>query len=154
MTLRGVASAAGLALLSATAVQGGTVQVEGGAIVGAAGVDGAVTHYLGVPFAAAPVAGLRWRPPQPVAPWQGVLETVHAAPTCPQPLPPPGSFYQKEFFLNSERLSEDCLYLDLWTPARAPNEKLVVMVGFYCGGFVQGSCSLRASTARLWRITA
>jgi hypothetical protein len=59
MTLRAVASAAGLVLLSAAAAQGGTVQVEGGAIVGAAGVDGAVTHYLGVPFAAAPVAGLR-----------------------------------------------------------------------------------------------
>ncbi len=141
MTLRAVASAAGLVLLSAAA-QGGTVQVEGGAIVGAAGVDGFVTHYLGVPFAAAPVAGLRWRPPQPVAPWQGVLETVHAAPACPHPLPPPGSFYQKEFFLTSERQSEDCLYLNLWTPARAPIEKLPVMVWFYGGGFVQGSGSL------------
>ena len=95
-----------------------------------------------MPFAAAPVAGLRWRPPQPVAPWQGVLETVHAAPSCPQPLPPPGSFYQKEFFLTSERQSEDCLYLNIWTPARAPDEKLPVMVWFYGGGFVQGSGSL------------
>ena len=112
MTLRAGASLAGLVLLSAGAAQGGTVRVEGGAIVGAASADGAVIHYLGVPFAAAPVAGLRWRPPQPVAPWQGVLETVHAAPACPQPLPPPGSFYQKEFFLTSERLSEDCLYLN------------------------------------------
>ena len=74
--LRAVAGVAGLVLLSTAAAQGGTVQVEGGAIVGAVGADGAVTHYLGVPFAAAPVAGLRWRPPQPVAPWQGVLETV------------------------------------------------------------------------------
>ena len=95
-----------------------------------------------MPFAAAPVAGLRWRPPQPVAPWQGVLETVHAAPACPQPLPPPGSFYQKEFFLTSERQSEDCLYLNIWTPARAPDEKLPVMVWFYGGGFVQGLGSL------------
>jgi hypothetical protein len=57
MTLRAVASAAGLVLLSVAAAQGGTVQVEGGAIVGAAGVDGAVTHYLGVPFAAARAHG-------------------------------------------------------------------------------------------------
>ena len=142
MTLRAAANAAGLVLLSTLAAQGGTVQVEGGAIVGAVGVDGAVSHYLGVPFAAAPVAGLRWRPPQPVAQWQGILETVHAAPACPQPLPSPGSFYQKEFFLTSERQSEDCLYLNIWVPARAPNEKLPVMVWFYGGGFVQGSGSL------------
>ena len=142
MTFRAVASAAGLVLLSAAAAQAGSVQVEGGAILGATGSDGAVTHYLGVPFAAAPIAGLRWRPPLPVAPWEGVLETVHAAPACPQPLPPPGSFYQKEFFLTSERQSEDCLYLNLWTPARAADEKLAVMVWFYGGGFVQGSGSL------------
>jgi para-nitrobenzyl esterase len=141
-TLRAVAGVAGLVLMSTAAAKGGAVQVEGGVIVGAVGADGAVTHYLGVPFAAAPVAGLRWRPPQSVVPWQGVLETVHAAPACPQPLPPPGSFYQKEFFLTSERQSEDCLYLNLWTPARAPNERLPVMVWFYSGGFVQGSGSL------------
>ena len=118
------------------------VQVQGGAILGAAGADGAVIHFLGIPFAAAPIAGLRWRPPQPVTPWQGVLETLHAAPAGPQPLPPPGSFYQKEFFRTSERQSEDCLYLNVWTPARAPNEKLPVMVWFYGGAFVQGSGSL------------
>ena len=72
----------------------------------------------------------------------GHVETVHAAPACPQPLPPPGSFYQKEFFLTSERQSEDCLYLNIWTPARAPNGKLPVLVWFYGGGFVQGSGSL------------
>jgi para-nitrobenzyl esterase len=128
-------------------VSGGTtvaapVQVQGGAIVGAPSADGTISHYLGVPFAAPPVAGLRWRPPQPVAPWQGVLETTHFAPACPQPLPPPDSFYQKEFFRTSERQSEDCLYLNIWTPARRPEEKLPVMVWFYGGGFVQGSGSL------------
>lgn len=78
------------------------VQVQGGAILGVAGADGAVIHFLGIPFAAPPIAGLRWRPPEPVTPWQGVLETLHAAPAGPQPLPPPpGSFYQKEFFRTS-----------------------------------------------------
>jgi para-nitrobenzyl esterase len=141
-TLCAAASAGALVVLSASTALAGPVQVEGGAIVGAAGADGAVTRYLGVPSAAAPIAGLRWRPPQPVAPWQGVLETVHAPPACPQPLPPPGSFYQKEFFLTSERQSEDCLYLNVWVPPRASNEKLPVMVWFYGGGFVQGSGSL------------
>jgi len=77
-------------------------QVQGGAILGAAGADGAVIHFLGIPFAAPPIAGLRWRPPEPATPWQGVLETLHAAPAGPQPLPPPSSFYQKEFFRRSD----------------------------------------------------
>ena len=137
-----VAGAASLLLLLTASAGAATVQVEGGAILGAASADGVVAHYLGVPFAAPPIAGLRWRPPQPVPPWQGALETVHAAPACPQPLPPPGSFYQNEFFQTSERQSEDCLYLNIWTPAHGPDEKLPVMVWFYGGGFVQGSGSL------------
>jgi para-nitrobenzyl esterase len=138
------AGAAGLLLLLAAGAgaDAATVPVQGGAIVGTATADGAVTHYLGVPYAAAPIAGLRWRPPQPVAPWQGVLETVHAAPACPQPLPKPGSFYQNEFFLTSERQSEDCLYLNIWTPTRGQAGKLPVMVWFHGGGFAQGSGSL------------
>jgi para-nitrobenzyl esterase len=138
---RTAAAATGLLLLLAAGAEAAPVQVQGGSIVGAASADGAVTHYLGVPYAAAPVAGLRWRPPQPVAPWQGVLETVHAAAACPQPLPKPGSFYQNEFFLTSERQSEDCLYLNIWAPTRGA-EKLAVMVWFHGGGFAQGSGSL------------
>jgi para-nitrobenzyl esterase len=134
--------AAGLLVLWAASAEAATVQVQGGMVLGTASADGAVTHYLGVPYAAAPVAGLRWRPPQPVAPWQGILETVHAAPACPQPLPKPGSFYQTEFFPTSERQSEDCLYLNIWTPARGQAEKLPVMVWFHGGGFAQGSGSL------------
>ncbi len=67
--LRVAASATCLLLLPAAGAQAATVQVEGGAIVGATGADGAVTHYLGVPFVATPIAGVRWRPPQPVTPW-------------------------------------------------------------------------------------
>jgi para-nitrobenzyl esterase len=136
------AVAAGLLLLSAAGAGAATVQVQGGAVLGATSADAAVTHYLGVPYAAAPVAGLRWRPPQSVAPWQGILETVHPAAACPQPLPKSGSFYQTEFFLTSERQSEDCLYLSIWTPAHGQAEKLPVMVWFHGGGFAQGSGSL------------
>jgi para-nitrobenzyl esterase len=136
------AAATGLLLLLAAGAEAATVQVQGGAILGTASADGAVTHYLGVPYAAAPVAGQRWRPPQPVAPWQGVLETIHAASACPQPLPKPGSFYQNEFFRTSERQSEDCLYLNISAPTRGQAEKLPVMVWFHGGGFAQGSGSL------------
>jgi para-nitrobenzyl esterase len=142
MKSRIAAGAAGLLLLLAAGAEAATVPVQGGAILGTASADGAVSHYLGVPYAAAPIAGLRWRPPQPVIPWQGILETVHAASACPQPLPKPGSFYQNEFFRTSERQSEDCLYLNIWTPTRGQSEKLPVMVWFHGGGFAQGAGSL------------
>jgi para-nitrobenzyl esterase len=136
------ASAVALLLTLSAQARASTVQVEGGEVVGTGSSDGVVARYLGVPYAAAPVAGLRWRPPQPVAPWQGVLETTHFAPACPQPLPPPGSFYQTEFFKTSERQSEDCLYLNVYTAARASTDRLPVMVWFHGGGFTQGSGSL------------
>jgi para-nitrobenzyl esterase len=122
----------------------GTVHVEGGDIIGADSSDGAIARYLGIPYAAAPIGGLRWRPPQPVVPWQGILETTHFAPACLQPLPPPGSFYQKEFFLTSERQSEDCLYLNVYSPSHASADRLPVMVWFHGGGFTQGSGSLQS----------
>ena len=139
----GATAAAGLLLLAGGATVAAPVQVQGGAIVGVASADGKVMNAISACRSRRPpIAGLRWRPPQPVAPWQGILETSHFAPACPQPLPPAGSFYQKEFFRTSERQSEDCLYLNVWTPARAPGDKLPVMVWFYGGGFVQGSGSL------------
>jgi para-nitrobenzyl esterase len=141
---RETAAGRGLVSPSAAGAEVVTVRVEGGAILGATSADGAVVRFLGVPYAAPPKAALRWRPPRPVAPWQGVLETLHTAPAGPQPLPPPGSFYQNEFFRASERQSEDCLYLNIWTPAREPDEKLPVMVWFHGGAFLQGSGSLRS----------
>jgi para-nitrobenzyl esterase len=140
-TLRLAIVAALLFTLSPDARAAAT-HIEGGEIVGVTSSDGAIVRYLGIPYAAAPIAGLRWRPPQPVVPWQGALETTHFASACLQPLPVPGSFYQKEFFLTSERQSEDCLYLNVYLPAHANTDRLPVMVWFHGGGFVQGSGSL------------
>ena len=83
--------------------------------------------YHGIPFAAPPTGDLRWRPPAPVQPWNGVKETSEYAAACPQP--PSGS--------TPVPMSEDCLYLDVWTPAKSAEEKLPVMVFFFGGAFAQ-----------------
>ncbi|WP_319578356.1 carboxylesterase/lipase family protein [uncultured Methanospirillum sp.] len=95
--------------------------------------------YLGIPFAAPPTGELRWRPPEPVTPWEGVRETTAFSPACPQPIAADPNL----------SMSEDCLYLNVWTPAKTDDEKLPVMVFFYGGAFgkIAGSMSLYNGTA-------
>jgi len=119
------------ALIAAPAsAQIGTAQVTGGAVEGV--VNGGLSTYLGIPFAAPPVGDLRWKAPQPVKPWGGVRKADHHAAGCMQE---PGLAKQMGF---TGPLSEDCLYIDVWTPARAPAEKLPVIVWIYGGGFNSG----------------
>ena len=95
-----------------------------------------VSVFKGIPFAAPPVGELRWRPPQPVTPWEGVREAVAYGPDCAQAGwgGSPGSI--------TKGSSEDCLYLNLWKPAAAKSgASLPVMVWIHGGGFVGGSGS-------------
>jgi para-nitrobenzyl esterase len=95
-----------------------------------------LTIYRGIPFAAPPLGDLRWRAPQPVAEWEGVLRAYAFKPVCMQiGATVPG--------LAVEPMSEDCLYLNVWTPAKVANERLPVMVWLYGGGNVTGSGSAR-----------
>jgi para-nitrobenzyl esterase len=87
--------------------------------------------YHGIPFAAPPTGDLRWRPPAPVKSWDGVKESKAYSSTCPQPGSPAP--------LN---MSEDCLYLNVWTPAQNADEKLPVMVFFFGGGFREVALSM------------
>ena len=110
------------------------VTVASGTLSGYASRDGLVRSFKGVPYAAPPVGALRWRPPQPVAAWQGTREANSFSPICPQPSPISGAFYQREFFQAAQAQSEDCLYLNVWTavpPGAAPRP---VMVFFHSGG--------------------
>jgi para-nitrobenzyl esterase len=94
-----------------------------------------VREFKGVPFARPPVGNLRWTAPQPVANWSGVRPATQFGPRCmQQPI-----FGDMGF--RSNGMSEDCLYLNVWTPAKSANEKLPVMVYFFGGGFMAGDGS-------------
>lgn len=94
-----------------------------------------IRSFKGIPFAAPPVGDLRWREPQPVANWKGVRNAKNFGPRAMQ-LPIFG-----DMNFRSDGVSEDCLYLNVWTPAKSENEKLPVLVYFYGGGFVAGDGS-------------
>ena len=120
-----------VSLLSLAAPSGQAAQstkplhVEGGTIVGSQ--DGAVRRYLGIPFAAPPVGNLRWRAPQPVTPWKGIKEAHRFAPACAQ----------TAVWISNPK-SEDCLYLNVWAPAKTTG-KLPVMVWIHGGGYYGGT---------------
>jgi para-nitrobenzyl esterase len=112
------------------------IKVEGGAISGTPGWGWGVREYLGIPFAAPPVGSLRWKPPQPVASWQGVRAADRFSPACMQRQYPANSGSWNRGLI---RTSEDCLYLNVWTPAASAGEKLPVLIWIYGGGGVNGS---------------
>jgi para-nitrobenzyl esterase len=126
-----------MAFALATAVpalaQIGEANVTGGRISGAV-VDG-IAEFKGIPFAAPPIGALRWKAPQPVRAWSGVRQSTAFGPAC----------LQEPALANrmapGVRLSEDCLYLDVWTPAKTSRERLPVIAWIYGGGFTGGMTS-------------
>ncbi len=108
-----------------------TISTDAGTVQGVGADD--IVVYEGVPYAAAPVGSLRWRPPQPVVPWKGIRPAGSFAPSCMQTgVSMPGE--------TPPTTSEDCLYLNIWTPAAA--RRLPVIVWIHGGGWSNGSASM------------
>ncbi len=109
-------------------------KVANGMLEGVTEVSG-IRAFKGIPFGQPPVGDLRWKEPQPAKNWTGVRKADHFGPRAMQ-LPVFG-----DMNFRSDGVSEDCLYLNVWTPAKSASEKLPVMVYFYGGGFIAGDGS-------------
>lgn len=117
------------------------VKVENGIIQGLPAADPRITSFKGIPFASPPVGENRWRAPQPAEDWEGVLKAFEFAPTSMQAptVIDEKNIYTREWAVDPDiPMNEDCLYLNVWTPARSADEKLPVYVWYFGGGLQVG----------------
>lgn len=113
------------------------VDTEYGKVQGVVNESGTLVSFKGIPYAAPPVGDLRWREPQPPVPWEGVRDATKFCANCVQVnnrrLP-----WTDEYMIRGES-SEDCLFLNIWTPAKSSMDNLPVLVYIHGGGLREGS---------------
>ena len=118
------------------------IQTVSGLVAGTDTAVEGVRAYKGLPFGAPPVGENRWRAPQPVEPWDGVRDASEYAAVCIQP---GGSVFGggrvNIAAMEGQPMGEDCLHLNVWTPAESASDQLPVMVYFYGGAFTEGGGS-------------
>ena len=133
---RDAALTASLLLLTCSGLPAAVlVKTANGAVEGAVSASTGIRMFKGIPFAEPPEGKLRWKAPMPVKNWTDVRDATQFGPRCMQ-LPIFG-----DMNFRSNGMSEDCLYLNVWTPAKTAKAKLPVMVYFFGGGFVAGDGS-------------
>jgi para-nitrobenzyl esterase len=123
-------------LLAGEAFAADRVKISSGVVESVTPPRDGVRSFKGIPFAQPPVGDLRWREPQPVKGWAGVRNTDQFGPRCMQRTGP-----MADYWFRSNGMSEDCLYLNVWTPARSGEERLPVLVYIFGGGFQNGDGS-------------
>lgn len=117
------------------------VKVETGTVQGLPAADPRITSFKGIPFAAPPVGENRWRAPQPAKEWEGVYKAYEFSPVPLQVRQEldDNNIYTREWAVEPDiAMSEDCLYLNVWTPANRSDEKLPVYVWYFGGGLQVG----------------
>ncbi len=125
-----------LSITVAAAFAADRVKTANGVIETSTEPEAGVRSFKGIPFAQPPVADLRWREPQPVKNWKGVRTADKFGPRCMQRTSP-----NADYWFRSDGMSEDCLYLNVWTPAKSDHERLPVLVYVFGGGFQNGDGS-------------
>lgn len=117
------------------------LQTDKGKVKGVYNTDKTVRIFKGIPYAAPPIGELRWAAPQPIEAWNDIKSCTQFSASPIQNKPEPFYCWTEEFIAQPEPLSEDCLYLNVWTSAKSETEKLPVFVWIYGGGLVSGSAN-------------
>lgn len=130
------------ACASLIAASSDPVRIDAGLIAPAANSPDRIRVFRGIPFGAPPVGPLRWKAPQPVARWDGVRKADAFGPVCVQPKGN-GRLNVSVDMPDSPPVSEDCLYLNVWTGATRRNERRPVMVWIFGGAYTEGAGSSR-----------
>ncbi|MGI6039292.1 MAG: carboxylesterase family protein [Clostridiales bacterium] len=116
-------------------------ETESGRVQGYPGTDARITVFKGIPYAAPTSGRNRWRAPQPAEKWDGIRKCYEFGPITMQKIPgeDPNAFYSKEWHVDPDiPMGEDSLCVNIWTPAKSPDEKLPVMMWIFGGAFKEG----------------